>query len=126
MRKVLQMAHALGIQMALGFEFGIHPPELATIVPPDSRIGGAMLPDPTHPANIEILHAAARTSFAVIRAWITSGCGFTRHHVRRQAAASWTIWGAVPAGEQALRRHAGRWCGVYRGVVADSDPPKST
>jgi hypothetical protein len=57
MRQVLDMAHARGIQMAMGFEFGIHPPELASIVPPDSWIRGAMLPDPTHPASIEILHA---------------------------------------------------------------------
>ena len=46
-----------GIQVAIGFEFGVHPPELASIVPPESRIPGAMLPDPTHPANIEILQA---------------------------------------------------------------------
>lgn len=58
MRKVLDMAHARGIQVAMGFEFGVHPPELASIVPPESRIPGAMLPDPTHPANIEILQAA--------------------------------------------------------------------
>lgn len=58
MRKVLTMAHARGIQVAMGFEFGVHPPELASIVPPESRIGGAMLPDPTHPANIEILQSA--------------------------------------------------------------------
>ena len=58
MRRVLDMAHARGIQMAMGFEFGVHPPELASIVPPESRIPGAMLPDPTHPANIEILQSA--------------------------------------------------------------------
>jgi hypothetical protein len=57
MRQVLEMAHARGIQMALGFEFGIHPPEFASIVPPDSWIRGAMLPDPTHPASLEILQA---------------------------------------------------------------------
>jgi hypothetical protein len=57
MRKVMEMAHARGIQVAMGFEFGVHPPELASIVPPDSRIPGAMLPDPTHPANIEILQS---------------------------------------------------------------------
>lgn len=57
MRRVLQMAHEREIQMAMGFEFGIHPPEFASIVPPDSWIRGAMLPDPTHPASIEILHA---------------------------------------------------------------------
>jgi hypothetical protein len=57
MRRVLAMAHTRGIRMAMGFEFGVHPPELASIVPPDSRIPGAMLPDPTHPANLEILRA---------------------------------------------------------------------
>lgn len=57
MRQVLDMAHARGIQMAMGFEFGIHPPEFASIVPPESWIRGAMLPDPTHPASIEILQA---------------------------------------------------------------------
>lgn len=56
-RKVVEMAHARGIQVAMGFEFGVHPPELASIVPPESRIRGAMLPDPTHPANIEILQS---------------------------------------------------------------------
>ena len=58
MRRVVEMAHARGIQVAIGFEFGVHPPELASIVPPESRISGAMLPDPTHPANIEVLHTA--------------------------------------------------------------------
>lgn len=57
MRRVVELAHARGIQVAIGFEFGVHPPELASIVPPESRIPGAMLPDPTHPANVEILHA---------------------------------------------------------------------
>jgi hypothetical protein len=58
MRTVIDMAHARGIQVAIGFEFGIHPPEFASIVPPESVIRGAMIPDPTHPANIEILHSA--------------------------------------------------------------------
>jgi hypothetical protein len=57
MRTVIRMAHDRGIQVAIGFEFGVHPPEFASIVPPESRIPGAMLPDPTHPANIEILQA---------------------------------------------------------------------
>ncbi len=57
MRRVLEMAHERGIQMAMGFEFGIHPPEFASIMPPDAWIRGAMLPDPTHPASIEILRA---------------------------------------------------------------------
>ena len=55
MRRVVAMAHARGIQVGLGFEFGIHPPEFASIVPPESWIRGAMVPDPTHPASIEIM-----------------------------------------------------------------------
>ncbi|MHB8971534.1 MAG: hypothetical protein ACYC3X_04565 [Pirellulaceae bacterium] len=57
MRNVMEMAHARGMQVAIGFEFGIHPPEFASIVPPESVIRGAIIPDPTHPANIEILHS---------------------------------------------------------------------
>ena len=57
MRKVVSMAHERGIQVAMGFEFGMHPPEFASVVPPDSRIPGVLLPDPTHPANIEILQS---------------------------------------------------------------------
>jgi hypothetical protein len=55
MRRVLEMAHDRGIQFGVGFEFGIHPPEFASIVPPDSWIRGANIPDPFHPASIEIL-----------------------------------------------------------------------
>ncbi len=55
MRKVITYAHSKGIQVGIGFEFGIHPPEFASVVPPSSWIRGVMLPDPTHPASIEIL-----------------------------------------------------------------------
>ncbi len=58
MRQVIDLAHARHIQVAIGFEFGVHPPEFASIVPPSSRIPGALLPDPTHPANVEILQSA--------------------------------------------------------------------
>lgn len=58
MRRVMHLAHERGIQFAMGFEFGIHPPEFASIVPPDSVIRGANLPDPTHPANLAILRGA--------------------------------------------------------------------
>lgn len=57
MRRVIELAHARGLQVGLGFEFGIHPPEFASVVPPNAWIRGAMLPDPTHPASIEILRA---------------------------------------------------------------------
>jgi hypothetical protein len=56
MRKVISLAHERGIQVGIGFEFGIHPPEFASVVPPSSWIRGVMLPDPTHPASIEILY----------------------------------------------------------------------
>ncbi|MGC8744453.1 MAG: hypothetical protein ACP5T0_11305 [Verrucomicrobiia bacterium] len=55
MRKVISLAHERGIKVGIGFEFGIHPPEFASVVPPSSWIRGVMLPDPTHPASIEIL-----------------------------------------------------------------------
>jgi hypothetical protein len=55
MRRVIAMAHRRGIRVGIGFEFGIHPPEFASIVPPDSWVRGAMLPDPTHSAAREIL-----------------------------------------------------------------------
>lgn len=58
MGRVLILAHERGIRMAMGFEFGIHPPEFASIVPPESVIRGAMVPDPMHPSSCEILHSA--------------------------------------------------------------------
>jgi dienelactone hydrolase len=54
-RKVFEMAHERGIQTGIGFEFGVYPPELFSIVPQDSLIRGNVLPDPTHPASQEIL-----------------------------------------------------------------------
>ena len=68
MRKVVDLAHAHGVQVAIGFEFGVHPPEFASVVPRDSFIRGAMLPDPTHPAAIEILR---RTIDDILRAYPT-------------------------------------------------------
>lgn len=56
MRRVIAHAHKRGIQVGLGFEFGIHPPEFPSVVPHESLIRGAFLPDPTHPASVEILH----------------------------------------------------------------------
>ncbi len=56
LRRVLEMSHERSIQFAMGFEFGIHPPEFASIVPPESWIRGANLPDPTHASSIEILY----------------------------------------------------------------------
>jgi len=55
-RQVIQMSHERGIRVAMGFEFGVYPPELFSIVPYNSCLQPKMLPDPTHPASIEILY----------------------------------------------------------------------
>lgn len=55
MRGAIQYAHKKGIRVCLGFEFGIYPPEIFSIIPPDALLRCPYLPDPTHPANIEIL-----------------------------------------------------------------------
>jgi hypothetical protein len=55
MRRVLDMAHERNIRFAMGFEFGVYPPEFASIVPRGYNIPGTMLPDPTHPCSAEIL-----------------------------------------------------------------------
>lgn len=36
MRRVLKMAHERGIQFAMGFEVGVHPPEYASVLPQDA------------------------------------------------------------------------------------------
>jgi hypothetical protein len=53
-RRVFEMAHQRGIQVGMGFEFGVYPPELFSIVPQDSYLR-SMVADPTHPASQEIL-----------------------------------------------------------------------
>jgi hypothetical protein len=55
MRRVLVMAHARDIKFAMGFEFGVYPPEFASITPRGYNIPGTMLPDPTHYSAKEIL-----------------------------------------------------------------------
>ncbi len=53
---VITMAHARGIQVAMGFEFGVYPPELLSVIPQESYSRSRQVPDPTHPASLEILH----------------------------------------------------------------------
>ncbi len=55
MRRVMEMAHEKNIKFAMGFEFGVYPPEFASITPRGYNISGTLLPDPTHPSSIEIL-----------------------------------------------------------------------
>ncbi|MFB3784769.1 MAG: hypothetical protein ACE15F_00225 [bacterium] len=55
MRQVTGYAHEKGIRVCLGFEFGVYPPEFYSVIPPDAMLYTPYLPDPTHPANIELL-----------------------------------------------------------------------
>jgi len=55
LKKVLYYAHSLGIKVGLGFEFGIHPPEFFSVAPGDTHFPRTTIPDPTHPAAVEIL-----------------------------------------------------------------------
>lgn len=62
MSKVLQMAHERGIKMAIGFEFGIIPPEYFSLYSPSGRFfwlsEAGMIPDPCDPTAIAIHFAA--------------------------------------------------------------------
>jgi hypothetical protein len=51
MRRVLQMAHERGIQFAMGFEVGVHPPEFASVLPQEAILqhNGVIL-NPESPA----------------------------------------------------------------------------
>ncbi|HOJ62144.1 MAG TPA: hypothetical protein PK878_17825 [bacterium] len=55
MRNVIDYAHQKDIQVCLGFEFGVYPPEFYSVIPPEAMLYATYLPDPTHPANIELL-----------------------------------------------------------------------
>ncbi|QEC43209.1 hypothetical protein FSB84_16455 [Pseudobacter ginsenosidimutans] len=62
MQQVLQLAHERGMQFAMGFEFGVLPPEFFSLQDGQSGFywpGEAnMIPDPTHPLSIQLLYAA--------------------------------------------------------------------
>lgn len=55
MRKVIHYAHEKEIKVCLGFEFGVYPPELYSIISPGAMFQTPYLPDPLYPDNIEIL-----------------------------------------------------------------------
>jgi hypothetical protein len=56
MQKVLDMAHERSIQMAMGFEFGIHPPESISTVPGHTMLDSSGILDLASPAAISSLH----------------------------------------------------------------------
>lgn len=62
MQQVLQLAHERGMQFAMGFEFGVLPPEFFSLQDGQSGFywpGEAnMVPDPTHPVSVQLLYAA--------------------------------------------------------------------
>lgn len=59
MRQVMRMAHDRGMQTAMGFEFGVHPPELFSLFEDGLywEGTGSMIPNPAHYQAVEILHA---------------------------------------------------------------------
>ncbi len=59
MRQVMAMARARGMQTAMGFEFGVHPPEYFSITEEGSfwEGTGSMIPNPAHYQSAEILYA---------------------------------------------------------------------
>jgi len=59
MQQVVTMAHARGMQVAMGFEFGVHPPEFFSLMEDGLywEGTGTLVPNPTHYQAIEILHA---------------------------------------------------------------------
>lgn len=62
MKEVLAMAHARKMKFAMGFEFGVLPPEFFSIQ--DGQSGfywpgeSNMIPNPAHPLSIQLLYAA--------------------------------------------------------------------
>ncbi len=59
MKNVMRMAHARGMQTAMGFEFGVHPPELLSLYEEGLywEGTGSMIPNPAHYQAVEILYA---------------------------------------------------------------------
>ncbi len=58
MRRVMEMAHQRGIRFAMGFEFGIHPPEHASILPKVLPSPGGVITSPDDPFAREVLYDA--------------------------------------------------------------------
>lgn len=62
MKNVLQLAHERRMQFAMGFEFGVLPPEFFSLQDGSSGFywpGEAnMIPDPTHPVSIQLFYSA--------------------------------------------------------------------
>jgi len=59
MQTVVKMAHARRMQVAIGFEFGVHPPEFFSLMEDGLywEGTGTLVPNPTHYQSIEILCA---------------------------------------------------------------------
>ncbi|RPH33706.1 hypothetical protein EHM92_08115, partial [bacterium] len=59
MKEVMRMAHVRAMQTAMGFEFGVHPPEFFSLMEDGLywEGTGSMIPNPTHYQAVEILYA---------------------------------------------------------------------
>jgi len=58
MRRVMEMAHERGIRFAMGFEFGIHPPEFLSLVGPAAMLNSSGILDPFSAPAIALLRSA--------------------------------------------------------------------
>ena len=58
MRRVMEMAHERGIRFAMGFEFGIHPPDFLSLVGPAAMLNSSGILDPFSAPAIALLRSA--------------------------------------------------------------------
>jgi hypothetical protein len=58
MRRVMEMAHERGIRFAMGFEFGIHPPEFLSLVGSAAMLNSSGILDPFSAPAIALLRSA--------------------------------------------------------------------
>ncbi len=87
LRRLIDYAHERGIRIALGFEPGIVPPEIHSVLPVQARLDNLVL-DPCHPASREILHdtiayiAEQYPQLDYVVLWQHEHAGLT-HHIPR-------------------------------------------
>lgn len=131
MRDVLRMAHDRDIEMAMGFEFGVVPPEYFSLYAAGSCFfwlgAGNMVPNPCHPTSVE-LHRAALDDLLenypdIDYVWLWLNEHSFLGVVVEPGAGRSRLRGGVPSGIGPFRRGAERQR-TFRGrVVARIHPP---
>lgn len=56
LNNIIDYAHSKKIKVAIGFEYGVYPPEIFSLINLASYYPIEMLPDPTHPQSMQILN----------------------------------------------------------------------